>query len=378
MATLSLDKVTKVYDGAKERAVDTVTMNIGDGEIVALLGSSGCGKTTTLRMVAGLESVTDGQIRIGDRAVNTVRPSQRNVAMGFETYALYPPLRVRENIAFGLLRDRVASAEIEKKVKQIAGMLEITDLLERFPPSISGGAQQRVSLARALIRNAAVYLLDEPMSQLEPQLRALLRARIKDYLIAHKMTTVIVTHDQTEAIALADRIAVMEKGVLQQFATPYDLQERPANLFVASFIGEPPMNLFPAVVQDGKIAVLNERQEVAFHVPLTAEATAGKLGGGKRIMVGVRPHRIHLAPAGQAKGATLMGEVSSNHWLGDHCQVGFQVRGCSLISVGGRDVQAPVGSQMPVAIPGEAVRIFDVDSGAAIQAGLEPEASLVA
>ena len=377
MATLSLDNVTKVYDGAEERAVDTVTMKIGDGEIVALLGSSGCGKTTTLRMVAGLESVTEGEIRVGDRVVNTVRPSQRNVAMAFETYALYPPLRVRENIAFGLLRDRVASAEIEKEVKQIAAMLEITDLLERFPPSISGGAQQRVSLARALIRNAAVYLLDEPMSQLEPQLRALLRARIKDYLIAHKMTTVIVTHDQTEAIALADRIAVMEKGVLQQFASPHDLQERPANLFVASFIGEPPMNLFPAVAEDGRIAVLNEREEVAFHVPLVVTEATGKLGDGKRIMVGVRPHRIHLTPTGPVKGATLMGEVNSNHWLGDHCQVGFQVNGCSLVAVGGRHTHASLGSQIPIAIPVEAVRIFDVDSGAAIQLA-EQAPSLVA
>jgi len=378
MTTLYLDNVTKVYDGAKERAVDTFTMHIDDGEIVALLGSSGCGKTTTLRMVAGLESITEGEIRVGNRVVNTLRPSERNVAMAFETYALYPPLRVRENIAFGVLRDRVASAEVEKRVKHIAGMLEITDLLERFPPSISGGAQQRVSLARALIRNAAVYLLDEPMSQLEPQLRALLRARIKDYLIAHKMTTVVVTHDQTEAIALADRIAVMEKGVLQQFATPHDLQERPANLFVASFIGEPPMNLFPAVVQDGRIAVLNERQEVAFHVPLTSSEATGKLGNGRRIMVGVRPHRIHLAPVRQVEGATLMGEVHSNHWLGDHCQVGFQVRGCFVIAVVGRDVPAPVGSQIPVAIPVEAVRVFDVESGAAIQRGLEPAASLVA
>jgi multiple sugar transport system ATP-binding protein len=374
MTILNLDKVSKVYDGAGERAVDTVTMHIDDGEIVALLGSSGCGKTTTLRMVAGLESVTDGEIRVGDRLVNTLRPSQRNVAMAFETYALYPPLRVRENIAFGLLRDRVASAEIEKRVKQIAEMLEITDLLERFPPSISGGAQQRVSLARALIRNAAVYLLDEPMSQLEPQLRALLRARIKDYLIARKMTTVVVTHDQTEAIALADRIAVMEKGVLQQFATPHDLQEHPANLFVASFIGEPPMNLFPAIVQEGRIAVLNDQQKVAFHVP----ATAGELGQGKRIMVGVRPHRIRLGPAGQGEGATLTGEVHSNHWLGDHCQVGFQVNGCSLIAVGERDVQAAGGSQIRVGIPGEAVRIFDVDTGAAIHRDAEPAASLVA
>ena len=264
MTALHFDNVAKVYKGAKDRAVDALTMHIKDGEIVALLGSSGCGKTTSLRMVAGLETITEGEIRVGDRVVNTLRPSQRNVAMAFETYALYPPLRVRENIAFGLLRDRVASAEIEKRVKHIAGMLEITDLLERYPPSISGGAQQRVSLARALIRNAAVHLLDEPMSQLEPQLRALLRARIKDYLISQKMTTVVVTHDQTEAIALADRIAVMEKGLLQQFATPHDLQERPANLFVASFIGEPPMNLFSAMVQDGKIAVFNERRRSPF------------------------------------------------------------------------------------------------------------------
>jgi multiple sugar transport system ATP-binding protein len=378
MATLKLDKISKVYDRARERAVDTVTMHIDDGEIIALLGSSGCGKTTTLRMVAGLESVTDGEIRVGDRIVNTLTPSKRNVAMAFETYALYPPLRVRENIAFGLLRDRVASTEIEKRVRKIAEMLEITDLLERFPPSISGGAQQRVSLARALIRNAAVYLLDEPMSQLEPQLRALLRARIKDYLIAHKMTTVIVTHDQTEAIALADRIAVMEKGVLQQFATPHELQERPANLFVASFIGEPPMNLFPAVAQDGGIAVLNEAGQVAFHVPLAAFQATGKLGDGKRIMVGVRPHRIQLAPAGQVTGAALMGEVNSNHWLGDHCQIGFQVNGCTLVAVAGRDVRAPPRSQTRLVIPADAVRIFDVDSGAAIGRDVESAVALVA
>jgi multiple sugar transport system ATP-binding protein len=378
MTSLLFDNVSKVYSGAGERAVDNLTMHIKDGEIVALLGSSGCGKTTSLRMVAGLESITDGEIRIGDRLVNTLRPSERNVAMAFETYALYPPLRVRENIAFGLLRDRAPTAEIEKQVKHIASMLEITDLLDRYPPSISGGAQQRVSLARALIRNAAVHLLDEPMSQLEPQLRALLRARIKDYLIAQKMTTVVVTHDQTEAIALADRIAVMEKGLLQQFATPHDLQDRPANLFVASFIGEPPMNLFPAMVQGREIAVLTDRQEVAFQMPVAVSGATGKLGDGKRIVVGVRPHRIRLAPGEQAEGTNLVGEVTSNHWLGDQCQVGFQVRGCHVIAVGGRDVHAPVGSQVPVAISGEAVRIFDAESGAAIDQGPEPATSLVA
>jgi len=378
MTSLLFDNVSKVYSGAGERAVDNLTMHIKDGEIVALLGSSGCGKTTSLRMVAGLESITGGEIRIGDRLVNALRPSERNVAMAFETYALYPPLRVRENIAFGLLRDRAPTAEIEKQVKHIASMLEITDLLERYPPSISGGAQQRVSLARALIRNAAVHQLDEPMSQLEPQLRALLRARIKDYLIAQKMTTVVVTHDQTEAIALADRIAVMEKGVLQQFATPHDLQDRPANLFVASFIGEPPMNLFPAMVQGREIAVLSDRQEVAFQMPVAVSGATGKLGDGKRIVVGVRPHRIRLAPGEHTEGTNLVGEVTSNHWLGDQCQVGFQVRGCHVIAVGGRDVHAPVGSQLPLAISSEAVRIFDAESGVAIDQGSEPAASLVA
>jgi len=189
---------------------------------------------------------------------------------------------------------------------------------------------------------------------------------------------VVVTHDQTEAIALADRIAVMEKGLLQQFATPHDLQDRPANLFVASFIGEPPMNLFPAVVQDGGIAVLNDRQEVAFHMSVAVSGASGKLGDGKRIVVGVRPHRIGLAPGERAEGTNLVGEVTSNHWLGDQCQVGFQVRGCHVIAVGGRDVHAPMGSQVPVAISGEAVRIFDAESGVAIDQGPEPAASLVA
>lgn len=247
MATLNLEEVTKVYRrrGAEPvRAVDAVSMAIDDGEIVALLGSSGCGKTSTLRMIAGFESVTDGTIRVGEKAIQGLRPADRGVAMAFEGYALYPPLRIADNIGFGLLRQRRPRAEIERQVREIAELLEIEGILERYPPTISGGQQQRVSLARALVRPAAVYLLDEPMSQLEPQLRAILRARIKDYLIERRMTTVFVTHDQTEAVALADRIAVMEQGVLQQLGTPADLKDRPANLFVASFIGEPPMNLF--------------------------------------------------------------------------------------------------------------------------------------
>jgi len=237
---LVLEQVSKLYKIKREPdvlAVDAVDMTINDGEIVGLLGSSGCGKTSTLRMIAGFEGVTSGEIKAGDRRLNDLAPADRNIAMAFEGYALYPPLKIRDNIAFGLLRDRRSREEVDAKVQEIAALLEIEDILDRYPPTLSGGQQQRTSLARALARDADVHLLDEPMSQLEPQLRAVLRARIKDYLIQNKLTTIFVTHDQTEALALADRIAVMSDGKLMQYATGDDLKDRPANLYVASFIG---------------------------------------------------------------------------------------------------------------------------------------------
>ena len=223
MARLALDQLSKIYRSRGKPpvlAVDGVDLQAGEGEIVGLLGSSGCGKTSTLRMIAGFEDVSSGTIRVGDKPIQAMPPKDRGVAMAFEGYALYPPLTIRDNIGFALLRERRSREEVTKRVGEIASMLEIGDILDRYPPTISAGQQQRTSLARALVRRADISLLDEPMSQLEPQLRAILRARIKDYLIEHKMTTVFVTHDQTEAIALADRIAVMEQGVLQQYAPP--------------------------------------------------------------------------------------------------------------------------------------------------------------
>jgi multiple sugar transport system ATP-binding protein len=364
MATLDLDRVSKLYPGAHEPAVDAVSMQIADGEIVALLGSSGCGKTSTLRMVAGFESVTEGTVRLGDRVVNTLRPAERNIAMAFEGYALYPPLKVRDNIAFSLLRDRTPKAEIDRRVTHISDMLELGPMLPYFPPSLSGGQQQRVSLARALIRRADIYLLDEPMSQLEPQLRALLRARIKDYLIANKMTTVIVTHDQTEAIAISDRIAVMDKGILQQFGTPADLRERPANLFVASFIGEPPMNLFPADVSGNGITALDSDGRPAFTLPMGHKGIAA----GDRVTIGMRPHKLRVTDP-QAP-SVLRGKVLTNHWLGDHSHVGVQVGGCFLIAVASRNVAAPVGSEVGVLVPEDAMHVFDTKTGVALHHGL--------
>ncbi len=372
MATLTLDKVSKVYEARRSApvlAVDAVDMAIEDGEIVGLLGSSGCGKTSTLRMIAGFEAVTSGAIRVGERVINTLLPAERNIAMAFEGYALYPPLRVKDNIGFALLRDRQPRAEVARKVKEIADLLEIEAALERYPPTISAGQQQRTSLARALIRKADVFLLDEPMSQLEPQLRAVLRARLKDWLITRRMTTVFVTHDQTEAIALADRIAVMEQGVLQQLASPEELKERPANLFVASFIGEPPMNLFRAEVDRTAgglgLVVLDEAGRKAFALGYD-EAVEG-LAHGQKLHLGVRPHRLRL---GAGPGA-IGGRVVSHSWLGDQTHLGIEAAGTSFIVVADGEVPAAPGEVLTVQAPLSAIHLFDAETGEAVFHGSE-------
>ena len=376
MASLTLDHVSKLYEQKglpATLAVKDVSMRIKDGEIIGLVGSSGCGKTSTLRMIAGLESISEGTIRIGERPINELKAAERNVAMAFEGYALYPPLRVSDNIAFSLLRNKMPKARADAKVKMVADLLEITNILDLYPPTLSGGEQQRVSLARALVRAADVFLLDEPMSQLEPHLRAKLRARIKDYLIQNKMTSVFVTHDQTEAMALADRIAVMSEGVLQQFGSPVDLKERPCNLFVAGFIGEPPMNLLKAQVtaegQARRLMVQNEqgRQAFSFGVPDRAEATP--LQNGRRVYVGIRPHKIMVAPGGNGAVERVTGTVVSSEWLGDQSYLGVEIGDAFLIVVADRSVRAPHESQITLGLPYEALHFFDSDSGEAVLHG---------
>jgi len=376
MASLTLDHVSKLYEQKglpPTLAVRDVSMSIKDGEIIGLVGSSGCGKTSTLRMIAGFESITEGTIRIGERPINKLKAAERNVAMAFEGYALYPPLRVSDNIAFSLLRNKMPRTRADTKVKMIAELLEITNILDLYPPSLSGGQQQRVSLARALVRAADVFLLDEPMSQLEPHLRAKLRARIKDYLIQNKMTSVFVTHDQTEAMALADRIAVMSEGVLQQFGSPVDLKERPSNLFVAGFIGEPPMNLLKAqVTAEGRarrLMVQDEqgRQAFSFGVPDRAEATP--LQNGRKVYVGIRPHKIVVAPGGNGAVERVTGTVVSSEWLGDQSYLGVEIGDAFLIVVADRSVRAPHESQITLGLPYEALHFFDSDSGEAVLHG---------
>ncbi|MPZ12435.1 MAG: ATP-binding cassette domain-containing protein [Kiloniellaceae bacterium] len=365
MADLMLNSVTKIYRPRGREAVRAVSgldMAVGDGEIIALLGSSGCGKTSTLRMITGFEAVSEGSISLGGRRLNELRPAERNVAMAFEGYSLYPPLTVRDNVAFALLRERAPREEVVRKVAEVAELVGIADSLDRFPSTISSGQQQRASLARALIRPAALHLLDEPMSQLEPQVRAILRARIKEWLKDRGMTAVVVTHDQTDAIALADRIAVMEASRLMQFATPAELRERPANLFVASFIGEPPMNLIEAEVAVGasgpRVVAPAAGSALTLDLPQTAALPAGH-----RVWLGLSPR--HLA-VGQGPHRA---EVMVNQWLGDQTHLALEIDGLPLTAVAAGMVDAVPGEVVPFAVEPRGIHLFDCAEGAAIYHG---------
>jgi multiple sugar transport system ATP-binding protein len=354
--SLALAAVSKLYGAGSAHAVQAVRdldLEIGEGEIIALLGSSGCGKTTTLRMVAGFESVTKGEIRLRGRRIDRLAPARRRVAMAFEGYALYPPLTIAENIGFAL-RGKKSAAKAE--VREIAELLEIGPILDRRPSGLSGGQQQRASLARALIRDAELHLLDEPMGQLEPQLRAVLRGRVKARIRERNYTAVLVTHDQGEANAMADRIAVMEAGRLEQFGTPDELHERPANLFVATFFGEPPMNTLPAVASEDGYDVLDEDAAVVMRVP-AAERAAPK---GTRVVLGLRPRRLELG------GTMQQGTVVSNQWLGNQAHVALEAAGRMLIAVRPARVAARVGETIGLGFDPAHLHVFDAASGAAL------------
>ncbi|MDU1670195.1 MAG: ABC transporter ATP-binding protein, partial [Bradyrhizobium sp.] len=285
-------------------------------------------------------------------------PAKRRVAMAFEGYSLYPPLTVRENIAFALKAQQLSRSEIAQRVDNIARLVEIEDILDSHPRALSGGQQQRVSLARALVRDADLYLLDEPMGQLEPQLRAVLRGRIKGLLAERGMTAIFVTHDQTEASALADRIAVMEDGVLQQFANERELKNRPANLFVASFIGEPPMNLLETTVRRAEAGFrLTAGSGMAFDIPSQTLAPAAQqaLAQADRIKVGIRPQRIAIG-SGEARL-----RVVSNQWLGDQSHVAGECAGHLLVAVTSSRVAARPGDVVPCALDAKNLHLFGTD-----------------
>jgi multiple sugar transport system ATP-binding protein len=308
MARVAFERVEKVYPGGV-RALAAVTLAVVDGELVVVVGPSGCGKSTLLRLVAGLETVTAGTIRIDDRVVNDLRPQERNVAMVFQDYALYPHLSARGNLEFPLRMRHLSHEEREQRVAWAAGLLDIGALLDRLPKQLSGGQRQRVAMGRALVREPAVFLLDEPLSNLDARLRVQVRADLKALQARTRTTMLYVTHDQVEAMTLGDRVAVLDAGRLQQIAPPRDLYERPVNRFVAGFIGNPPMNVFPArlVADDGRLRLDVGGQKVAI-APAGVPAERLRAAVGAPLAAGVRPEAVRV-DAEAARVATADGAL---------------------------------------------------------------------
>jgi multiple sugar transport system ATP-binding protein len=296
MAVVAFDAVSKIYpDGT--RAVSSMDLEVGDQEFVVLVGPSGCGKTTALRMVAGLEEISEGRLRIGERVVNDVPPRERDIAMVFQSYALYPHLSVYENIAFGLRLKKVPKEEIDRRVRQAAKVLDLEPWLKRKPRNLSGGQRQRVAMGRAIVREPAAFLMDEPLSNLDAKLRVAMRAEIARLQSELGVTTIYVTHDQVEAMTMGDRVAVMRRGVLQQVAPPQELYDRPVNVFVGGFIGSPAMNLLQGRLDDGDGALtlrLGEQSLALGRELLDARPALGAWVG-RELIAGIRPEDLHDA-----------------------------------------------------------------------------------
>ena len=319
MAKVSLQHIKKIYD-KNVVAVDDFNLEIADKEFVVLVGPSGCGKSTTLRMIAGLEEISEGELYIGDRLVNDVAPKDRDIAMVFQNYALYPHMTVYENMAFGLKLRKVPKAEIDQKVRQAAEILDITQYLQRKPKALSGGQRQRVAIGRAIVREPQVFLMDEPLSNLDAKLRNQMRAEIIKLRQRINTTFVYVTHDQTEAMTLGDRIVIMKDGFVQQIGTPQEVFNHPANLFVAGFIGTPQMNFFDAelVCENGAYCVKLENAVIDIPGEIAAKLKANGTGS-QAIILGIRPEHIRLADP--SSKAAIGGKVDVSEMMGSELYV---------------------------------------------------------
>jgi multiple sugar transport system ATP-binding protein len=318
VAEIVLDGVTKRYpDGAL--AVDKVNLSIADGEFIILVGPSGCGKSTTLNMIAGLEDISSGELRIDGTVVNQKSPKDRDIAMVFQSYALYPHMTVRENMGFALKLAKVPKAEIDRKVNEAAELLELTAHLERKPANLSGGQRQRVAMGRAIVRSPKAFLMDEPLSNLDAKLRVQMRTTISRLQRRLGTTTVYVTHDQTEAMTLGDRVVVMRSGIVQQVGTPTELYERPANLFVAGFIGSPSMNFLPGTLEGGVV------HSAIGDIPVPERvATRAK---GHELIIGIRPEHFEDASLVDAPGVTFEHRVDVLESLGSDVYAYFTLEG---------------------------------------------------
>jgi multiple sugar transport system ATP-binding protein len=323
MTSVSLEGVGKVYPNGFE-AVSGLDLEIVDGEFMVVVGPSGCGKTTVLRMIAGLEEVTTGTILFGEDVMNDVAPRDRDVAMVFQSYALYPQMTVAQNIGFALRMKKIPKDEIEQRVRAAAAVLGLTEWLGRKPTQLSGGQRQRVAMGRAIVRNPKVFLMDEPLSNLDAKLRVQLRVEIARVQKQIGVATLYVTHDQTEAMTLGHRVAVLRSGVLQQCAAPQELYDRPANLFVAGFIGSPAMNLYEATLSDDIGAVALGSQVIPLGLDTIDRHPRLKGYAGQRLVVGIRPEDLYVAADGRP-GAPLIGDVHLVEALGAEVLVHFRV-----------------------------------------------------
>lgn len=362
MASLELRNVQKSYGNSQIATLKDIALKIDAGEFLILVGPSGCGKSTLMNCIAGLENITGGEILVDGEDISQASPKDRDIAMVFQSYALYPTMTVRDNIAFGLKMRKVPAAKIEEEVARVAKLLQIEPLLERKPSQLSGGQQQRVAMGRALARRPKIYLFDEPLSNLDAKLRVEMRTEIKLMHQRLKTTTVYVTHDQIEAMTLGDKVAVMKDGVIQQFGTPHEIYNNPANLFVASFIGSPPMNFVPLRIRqrDGRwVGVLNSEQG-SCELPLPITSDDGLRD--RELILGIRPEQIGLAPAGSAD-FSLAVDIEVVEPTGPDTLVVFtlnQVKACCRLAPD----QAPrVGETLNLQFDPRKALLFDAQTG---------------
>lgn len=360
MARVILDNVSKTFPG-EICAVRELTLEVADGEFVVLLGPSGCGKSTTLRLIAGLEEMTSGTITMGDRVVNRLAPKDRDVAMVFQNAALYPHLTAFGNMAFGLAHRRVPRGEIERRVKQAAEILGITDLLTRRPGALAGGERQRVALGRAFVREPACFLFDEPLSNLDITLRVQMRAELKSLHQRLRTTTIHVTHDQEEAMTLGDRVAVMAQGRLQQMAPPLEVYRRPANRFVAGFVGLPPMNFVEgAIVEDaGGLRFRDESGEVGVPVP-SARCPCMRRWMNERIVAGIRPEGLEVVKPTPGEASVIHAHIVAIEPLGNQTDVVVETAtGIRLVTRVDAEVGCEVRESISLRPRPEAVHFFE-------------------
>ncbi|HEY3330819.1 MAG TPA: sn-glycerol-3-phosphate ABC transporter ATP-binding protein UgpC [Capsulimonadaceae bacterium] len=368
MSSVTLEQVVKRYGTVT--AVKNLDLEIRDGEFMVLVGPSGCGKTTALRMIAGLEDITEGRVRIGEKVVNDVEPRDRDIAMVFQNYALYPHMDVFENMAFGLKIRKMPKAEIDKRINDVAELLDISSYLKRKPRELSGGQRQRVALGRAIVREPQVFLMDEPLSNLDAKLRVQTRAEIIKLHRRLGITTIYVTHDQVEAMTMGDRMAVMKDGVLQQCDEPMKIYNEPANMFVAGFIGTPSMNFVPVTLRKeaGGTFVVDSGTFI-LDAPVKDAATL-EPWVGKKVILGMRPADMYdrnlKNPVEATEGNTITVDVDVVEPMGDVCTLALKAGELELVAVVDGGTQVKIGDKMPIVVDLSRAHLFDPETEKAI------------